>query len=87
MPPTRRASWLFHSSFWSVRTNVGYSVVAEFIIQHENTTSITEALTNLRKRWDKCDIEVGNFMIDCQQSEENAIHAVFPDSVVYLVAR
>ena len=72
--------------FLVVRTNVGYSVVAEFIIQHEDTTSITEALKILRKRWDECDIEVGNFMIDCQQSEENAIRAVFPDSVVYLCA-
>ena len=63
--------------FLVIRTNVGYSVVAEFIIQHEDTTSITEALTNLCKRWDECDIEEGNFMIDCQQSEENAIHAVF----------
>ena len=72
--------------FLVVRTNVGYSVVAEFIIQHEDTMSITEALKILRKRWDKCDIEVGNFMIDCQQLEENAIHAVFPDSVVYLCA-
>ena len=25
-------------------------------------------------------------MIDCQQSEENAIHAVIPDSIVYLYA-
>ena len=66
--------------------NVGYSAVVEFIIQHEDMTSITEALTSLHKRWDKCDIEVGNFMIDSQQSEENAIHAVFPDNVVYLCA-
>ena len=36
--------------FQVVRTNVGYSVVAEFIIQHEDTTSITEALKILRKR-------------------------------------
>ena len=72
--------------FLVVRTNVGYSVVAEFIIQHENKTSITEALMILHKRWDKCDIEVGNFMIDCQQSEEKAIRAVFPDSFVYLCA-
>ena len=72
------ASWLFHSSFLVFCTNVGYSVVAEFLIQHEDTTSITEALTILCKRWDECDIEVGNFMIDCQQSEENAIRAVFP---------
>ena len=73
--------------FLVVCTNVGYSVVAEFIIiKHEDTTSITQALKILRKRWDECDIEVGNFMIDCQQSEENAIRAVFPDSVVYLCA-
>ena len=52
--------------FLVICTNVGYSVVAEFIMQHEDTMSITEALTNLCKRWDKCDIEVGNFMIDCQ---------------------
>ena len=61
-------------------------VVAEFIIQHEDTTSISEALSILRNKWDQLDIEVGNFMIDCQQSEENAIRAVFPDSVVYLCA-
>ena len=72
--------------FLVICTNVGYSVVAEFIIQHEDTTSITEALKILRKRWDECDIEVGNFLIDCQQSEENAIRAVFLDSVVYLCA-
>ena len=72
--------------FLVIHTNVGYSVVAEFIIQHEDMTSITEALTNLRKRWDECDIEVGNFMVNCQQLEENVIHAVFPDSVVYLCA-
>ena len=72
--------------FLVIHMNIGYSVVAEFIIQHEDMTSITEALMILRKRWDECDIEVGNFMIDCQQSEENAICAVSPDSVVYLCA-
>ena len=36
--------------FLVVRMNVGYSVVAEFIIQHEDMTSITEALTILHKR-------------------------------------
>ena len=38
--------------FLVIRMNVGYSVVAEFIIQHEDMTSITEALTILHKRWD-----------------------------------
>ena len=72
--------------FLVVRTNVGYAVIAEFIVQHEDTTSITKALSILRKSWDKEGINIGNFMIDCQQSEENTIHAVFPDSIVYLCA-
>ena len=36
--------------FITVRTNVGYSVVAEFVIQHEKTEDISEAL-NLLKTW------------------------------------
>ena len=70
--------------FLVVKTNVGYSVIAEFIIWHEDTTSITEALDILKERWDKEGIKVGNFMIDCQQLKENAIRGVFPKSCVYL---
>ena len=33
-----------------VKTNVGYSVIAEFIIYHEDTTSIAEALHFLKER-------------------------------------
>ena len=47
-------------------------------------TLITEALHILKERWDKEGIKVGNFMIDCQQLEENAIHGMFPKSCVYL---
>ena len=72
--------------FLVVRTNVGYAVIAEFIVQHEDMTSITEALSILCKSWDKEGTNIRNFMIDCQQSEENAIRVVFPDSVVYLCA-
>ena len=72
--------------FLVVRTNVGYSVVAEFVVQHEDTTSISEALSILKANWDKEGIAVGNFMIDCLQSEENAIRGVFPESRVYLCA-
>ena len=70
--------------FLVMKTNVGYSLIAEFIIQHEDTTWITEALHILKERWNKEGIKVGNFMIDCQQLEENAIHGVFPESCVYL---
>ena len=69
-----------------VRTNVGYAVIAKYIVQHEDMTSITEAMSILRKSWDKEGINIGNFMIDCQQSEENAICVVFPGSGVYLCA-
>ena len=72
--------------FLVVRTNVGYAVIAEFIVQHEDTTYMMEALLILQKCWDKEGINIGNFMIDCPQSEENAIHAVFPDSIVYTCA-
>ena len=70
--------------FLVMKTNVGYSVIAEFIIQHDDMTSIAEALHILKERWDKEGIKVGNFMIDCQQSEENTIRGVFPESCVYL---
>ena len=70
--------------FLVFKTNVGYSVIAEFVIQHEDTKSIAEALGILKERWDRERIQVANFMIDCQQSEENAIRGVFPESCVYL---
>ena len=70
--------------FLVVRTNVGYSVIAEFVIQHEDSQSIAEALGLLRAQWDANQISVGNFMIDCQQSEENAIRGIFPESVIFL---
>ena len=72
--------------FLVVQTNVGYAVIAEFIVQQEDTTSMTEALLILQKCWDKEGINIGNFMIDCQQLEENVIRAVFPNSIVYLCA-
>ena len=63
---------------------MGYSVVAEFVVQHEDSVSIAEALGILKNIWDNDGIAIGNFMIDCQQSEENAIHGVFPESCIYL---
>ena len=70
--------------FLVVRTNVGYSVIAEFVVQHEDSQCIAEALGLLCAQWDTNKITVGNFMIDCQQSEENAIRGIFPESVIFL---
>ena len=84
MPHTKYVNWHCLLFFLVVKTNVGYSVVLEFVIQHEDSSSITEALHILKQRWDAEGIKVGNFMIDCQQSEENAIWGVFPESCIYL---
>ena len=70
--------------FLVVKTNVGYSVISEFVIQHKHMKSISEALSILRERWDREGIQIANFMIDCHQSEENAIRGMFPESCVYL---
>ena len=70
--------------FLIVRTNVGYSVIAEFIVQHEDSQCIAEALGLLHAQWDTNEITVGNFMIDCQWSEENTIRGIFPERVIFL---
>ena len=64
---------------------MGYSVVAEFVVQHEDSVSIAEALGILKNRWDDDGIAIGNLMIDCQQSEENAIRGVFLNHVYIFV--
>ena len=53
-------------------------------VDHSQTSSVAKALGILRERWDREGIQVANFMIDCQHSEENAIWGVFPESCVYL---
>ena len=70
--------------FLVVKTNVGYSVIAKFVIQHEGMKSIAEALGILKERWDREGVWVANFMINCQQSEENAMWGVLPETGVYL---
>ena len=72
--------------FLIVRTNVGYSVIAEFVVQHEDSQCIAEALKLLCAQWDANKITIGNFMIDCQQSEENAIRGIFPEVLYFCVA-
>ena len=56
--------------FLVVRTNVGYSVIAEFVVQHEDSQCIAEALGLLHAQWDANKITVGNFMIDCREQME-----------------
>lgn len=62
----------------AVKTNVGYSPVATFIVQTEDTASISEALSHIKHYLEEHSIEVKNFMIDCSQAEISAIENVFP---------
>ena len=68
--------------FLSVKTNVGYSVVAEFIIQSETAPQISEALkvlTQWNPSW-----KPAFFMTDYSDAEMTAIEKVFPECKTYL---
>ena len=68
--------------FLSVKTNVNYVVVAEFIIQSETATEIGEALSKIKEwnpTWDPA-----FFMSDYSEAESLAIENVFPHTTLYL---
>ena len=68
--------------FVCVRTNVGYSVAGEFIVQSENTENIKEAIEVLKK-WNP-NWKPKYFMTDYSEAELTAIETVFPDTKTYL---
>ena len=68
--------------FVCVRTNVGYSVVAEFVVHSESAENIQEALQILKK-WNP-DWTPRFFMTDYSEAELNALELVFPKVTVYL---
>jgi len=68
--------------FVSVRTNSGYCVVAEFIVQSESATHIQEALRLLiswNPKWNP-----SYFMTDYSEAEIGALETCFPNATVYL---
>ena len=68
--------------FVSVRTNAGYCVVAEFIVQSESATHIQEALrllTSWNPKWNP-----SYFMTDYSEAEISALETCFPNATVYL---
>ena len=68
--------------FLTVRTNAGYIVVAEFIVQTETATHIQEALTIL-KGWNPS--RHPNFiMCDYSEAEIMAMESAFPLTIVYI---
>ena len=65
-----------------MRTNVGYSVVAEFVVQQETSESISEAL-DILKLWNpKWDPKF--FMVDNSSAEILSLETTFPDTSVHL---
>ena len=68
--------------FVTVRTNVGYKVVAHFIVQSETTEQILEAL-NILKGWNT-DWQPQFFMCDYSEAEISAIERAFPGITVYI---
>ncbi len=62
--------------FICVKTNVNYIVVASFVMQTEDTRSISEALTIIRD-WNP-DWQPSNWMVDFSEMEINALNATFP---------
>ena len=68
--------------FITVKTNAGYTVAAEFIIQTETNEQIEEAL-NILKSWNP-NWSPTYFMSDYSEAEILGIESAFPESQVYL---
>ena len=68
--------------FLCVHTNVGYLVVADFIIQGETAERIQEALDVL-KSWNP-QWRPNYFMTDYSEAELQAIESSFPSTTIYL---
>lgn len=68
--------------FLTVRTNVGYIVVAEFIIQAETAAHIEEALRVLKK-WNPA-WQPDYIMCDYSEAEIMSMESAFPSTTVYI---
>lgn len=67
--------------FMCVKTNVGYCVVGAFVVQHEDTFSVSEALQVFRDA--NPDWRPAAFMVDASEVEMNAIASVFPGTGLF----
>ena len=68
--------------FVAVKTNVGYTAVADFVVQYETTEQIAEAL-KIVSLWNP-EWKPPYFMTDYSKAEIGAIRDVFPSCKVYL---
>ena len=81
MQHTKLPSLIF---FLTVRTNVGYKVVAHFIVQSETTEELVEAL-NILKSWNP-QWNPPFFLCDYSEAEISAIERSFPGITVYVIS-
>ena len=72
------------STFLCVKTNVGYSIVADFIIQFETSSHIEEALKMLKK-WNPSWCP-SHFVCDYSDAEISALKSSFPAVKVYVTS-
>ena len=70
--------------FHAVKTNVNCSPVASFIVQNEDTKSISKALSRIKQYIGLDGIDIKNFMINCSPTEMQSIREVFLDCGLYL---
>ena len=70
--------------FLTVKTNVNYSPITSFIVQNEDTKSISEVLSRIKQYISLDGIDIKNFMIDCSPMEMQSIREVFPNCGLYL---
>ena len=68
--------------FLTVRTNAGYTVVAEFIVQVETAAHIEAALTILKK-WNPT-WQPKFIMCDYSEAEIMSMESAFPSTIVYI---
>lgn len=72
--------------FLAVPTNMGYSVVGEFVVENETTESIKQGLSTLKGWMSEDDLAWNprHFMTDFCEREICAIEQIFPETFVYL---
>ena len=70
--------------FLAVKTNVGYTLIAPFLLQSEDAASITETLSKIKHYLAQHEISIKNFMIDCSPTEIFTIEETFPGGGLYL---
>ena len=69
---TRLPNTICHCFIVCVRTNVGYIIVAEFIVETERSDKISEAL-ELLKSWNP-KWSPSYFMVDYSEAESNSLY-------------